>query len=256
MVDSMQVPDDPCFRFLNWDSAHFGLRIGRVLPVRFDTELSRQALMWAREFSIDCMYLLLAAEDAAAIRTAAGCGWRMVDIRVTLGAPAVGDGEHDSHIRTAKLEDIPALRRIAAQSHKDSRFYADGNFPSAKCDDLFATWIERSVREREFAGLVLVPETQSNQPAGYVTCSITDGQGRIGLVAVDEKARGMGWGTRLVAESIRWSARHGAERISVVTQGCNVAALRMYERCGFRVESVQLWFHWWRVRSEQLNQPY
>jgi dTDP-4-amino-4,6-dideoxy-D-galactose acyltransferase len=149
-------------------------------------------------------------------------------------------------VREANTEDIPYLKQLAKRSHKDSRFYADGNFPAAACDELFAIWVERSVRDRDFAGAVLVPQLEGHQAAGYITCAIKDSVGEIGLIAVDEKTRKMGLGTRLLAESAKWFAGQGAERVSVVTQGCNVPALRMYERYGFTIESVQLWFHWWR----------
>lgn len=241
----MRISGNTAFRFLEWDSAHFGLRIGRVFSPHFDAELSREALAWAQSLSVDCMYLLVDAADARSVRAAAECGWRVVDMRVTLSTAAADDGGGSGCIRLATPADIPELKDIAARSHRDSRFYADGNFPAAACDALFETWIERSVREREFAGVVLVAELNS-RAAGYITCSVCDHEGQIGLVAVHEAARGAGLGTHLVAESVRWSARHGAEKIMVVTQGCNVAALRMYERRGFRTASVQLWFHWWR----------
>jgi dTDP-4-amino-4,6-dideoxy-D-galactose acyltransferase len=242
----MQAPTAAGFRFLDWDSAHFSLRIGRVTSPTLDAELSREALAWANSSSIDCMYLLADSRDAATIRLASESGWRMVDVRVTLtaGLPDIAPGS--GRVREANMEDLPYLKQLAKRSHKDSRFYADGNFPEMACDQLFAIWIERSVRDRDFAGAVFVPQFEGGQPAGYITCAIKNGVGEIGLIAVDEKARKMGLGTSLLAESARWFAAQGATRISVVTQGCNVPALRMYERNRFTIESVQLWFHWWR----------
>jgi ribosomal protein S18 acetylase RimI-like enzyme len=37
----------------------------------------------------------------------------------------------------------------------------------------------------------------------------------------------------------------GVQRVSVVTQGRNVAAQKLYQSCGFTTCSVQLWYHWW-----------
>ena len=242
----MEASAPDTFRLLDWDSAHFGLRIGRVMPVRLDAALLRQALAWANMSSIDCMYLLADSNDAGTLRAVAGAGWRMVDIRVTLRAQLSDVAPSATCVRLAKAEDLPYLKQLAKRSHTDSRFYADGNFPMAACDELFATWIERSVLDQSFAGAAFVAQTGTDQPAGYITCSIKEGEGNIGLIAVDEKARRLGLGTQLLVESARWFAGHGAGRVSVVTQGCNIPALRMYERSGFRVESIQLWFHWWR----------
>jgi dTDP-4-amino-4,6-dideoxy-D-galactose acyltransferase len=244
-----QAPAPGTFRLLDWDSAHFGLRIGRVMPARLDRDLLRQALAWANVSSIDCMYLLADSNDADTLRVVTGMGWRMVDIRVTLEAGLRDVAQSATRVRLAKTEDIPYLKQLASRSHTDSRFYADGNFPRAACDELFSTWIERSVLDRSFAGAVLIAQADRDQPSGYITCSVKEGTGNIGLIAVDETARRLGLGTQLLVESARWFAGQGAERVSVVTQGCNIPALRMYQRSGFRIESIQLWFHWWRVSA-------
>lgn len=246
----MQTPIAAEFRLLDWDSAHFGLRIGRVTPLKPDETLFREALAWADQSSIDCMYLLVDSGDAAAIRLASNFGWRMVDIRVTLGAQLSDVKQGAQGVRHANTDDIPYLKQLARRSHRDSRFYADGNFPEIACDELFAKWIERSVRDTSFAGSVFVVQVEGDEPAGYMACAIKDGVGQLVLSAVDEKARRMGLGTRLLAEPAKWCAAQGGERLSVVTQGCNVPALRMFEHYGFRIESMHLWFHWWREPRE------
>jgi dTDP-4-amino-4,6-dideoxy-D-galactose acyltransferase len=234
-------------RFLDWDSAHFGIRIGRVLPASIDREILRSAADWADSTSVDCMYLLVDSNDPDAVRIAGESGWRMVDMRVTLGANVHDNAVADNSLREATADDIPYLRQLARRSHKDSRFYSDGRFPAPACDELYAKWIERSVRDRDFAGAVFVPQTTEDRAAGYITCAIKEGVGDIGLIAVDEEFRRLGIGKKLLAESVRWFARQGAERVLVVTQGRNIPALRMYERAGFNVESIQLWFHRWRT---------
>jgi len=233
------------FRLLDWDSIHFGIRIGRVLPIRVDEELLKEALTWANLQSLDCMYLLVDSNDAATVRLAGEFGWRMVDMRVTLGTELSTVAKTRVPMRTANAGDLPYLKQLAMRSHKDSRFYTDGNFRATACDELFAIWIERSVLDRDFAGVVFVPELEGNKPAGYITCAIQQGVGHIGLIAVDPKARRSGLGTGLLGQAARWFSEQGAKRVSAVTQGCNIPALRMYERYGFTIDSIQLWFHWW-----------
>jgi ribosomal protein S18 acetylase RimI-like enzyme len=233
------------FRLLDWDSNHFGIRIGRVLPTRVDEELLKEALVWANLQACDCMYLLVESNDAATIRLAGEFGWRMVDMRITLGAELSTVAKSHAPMRTANSGDLPYLKQLAMQSHKDSRFYTDGNFRATASDELFAIWIERSVLDCDFAGAVFVPELEGNQPAGYITCDMKQGVGDVGLVAIDPKARGRGLGASLLGQAARWFSEQGAERVSVITQGCNIPALRMYERYGFTIESIHLWFHWW-----------
>jgi dTDP-4-amino-4,6-dideoxy-D-galactose acyltransferase len=243
---NMPAPTATTFRFLDWDSAHFGLRIGQVTEGRFDEPLAREAADWANFSAIDCMYLRLDEGDAASIRHAGNSGWRFVDTRVTLRAELREAVRGSADLREARDEDIPYLKQLARRSHTKSRFYADGNFPQRACDELYAAWIERSVLDREFAGAVLVPLIEGDQPAGYITCAMQDGAGVIGLIAIDEKARGQGLGQSLLKESSHWFQAQGARTVSVVTQGSNIPALRMYARHQFAIESVELWFHWWR----------
>jgi len=219
------------------------------MPAEPGEDCLLEALQWADSHAMDCMCLLLNSGDRSRIRSACGLGWRMVDIRVTLSARLSELAQGAPGVRHANPADIPSLMELARRSHRDSRFYADGNFPETACDELFAKWIERSILDRSFAGSVFVPQAEGQSPAGYVSCSIQEGVGQIGLLAVDEKARGQGVGTSLLAESAKWFAAQKVERVSVATQGANFPALRMYERFGFSIESIQLWFHWWRERN-------
>lgn len=233
-------------RFLDWDSSHFDLRIARIAPTELDRDLLKHAAKWADSEAIDCIYLLLNSGDSEAIRIAGESGWRMVDMRVTLGTEAHEDSFANASLRVATMNDIPYLAQLARRSHADSRFYADGRFPVEACDELYAKWIERSVLDKDFAGAVFVPQAVDGSAAGYITCAIKDGVGDIGLIAVDESLRRQGIGRNLLAKSLRWFADQGATRVRVVTQGSNIPALRMYERAAFNIESIQLWFHWWR----------
>jgi len=234
-----------CCRFLSWDSEHFGARIGRVNATRLTAALLADIDRWAGSHSIDCLYLL-AEPDPPTMRLAAGMGFRFVDARTTFEAqlPRLAAAEETKYIRPATLNDIPDLRRIAGESHRDSRFYVDGNFPLATCDEMYRIWIERSCREPAFAGAVFVAEKE-HRPVGYISCRVATEVGDIGLVAVDGKYRDLGLGAGLVRQAFSWFAAQGALRATVVTQGFNVPAQRLYQKSGFLISSVQLWYHRW-----------
>ena len=212
-------------------------------------------LTWCADEAIDCLYFLADADDAATVSLAERHQFALVDLRVTLASTVTEGGpacrELDEHgVRPAREADIPALRAIARVSHRDSRFYFDGHFPESRCDALYETWIENSCRG--YADAVLVAEVAA-QPAGYISCHLTEaGVGQIGLVGVGERAQGRGLGRALVLAALGWFARHHAGEVSVVTQGRNVRAQRLYQRCGFVTQSVQLWYHrWFDARSER-----
>ena len=232
----------PLCQFLEWDSDFFGFRIGRLTAVPVNYEEWRSVDEWCKTERIRCLYLLAPTENTVPTAITVGePAFQFVDIRVTLDRdacalpPAAG-------IRNSEEKDIPALRAIARESHTDSRFYADPNFPRERCDALYETWIEKSCRG--YANQVLVAEREA-KPAGYITCSWSEETGQIGLIAVAAWARGAGIGKALVRSSLGVFHEHGVKRIMVVTQGRNVQAQRLYQRCGFLTRSVQLWYHRW-----------
>ncbi len=69
--------------------------------------------------------------------------------------------------------------------------------------------------------------------------------GRIGLVGVATHNRGRGIGTQLVLRALDWFAGQDVETVTVVTQGRNIGAQSLYQRCGFIIQSHQLWYHKW-----------
>ena len=69
--------------------------------------------------------------------------------------------------------------------------------------------------------------------------------GAIGLLAVADWSRGVGLGGQLVAGALLFFAEAGCKRVTVVTQGRNCPAQRLYQNCGFRSASMELWYHRW-----------
>jgi len=197
---------------------------------------------WLCANPVDCLYLL-AEPEPETMRLAARNGFRFVDSRVTLESPIrAGSFTETPRIRPARAADISELRRIAGESHRDTRFYVDGNFSREACDELYRIWIEKAVNNPNGAAFVAVPD---ERPVGYISCSVTDSAGHIGLLAVDSACRGASLGSELVRQACAWMRSHGASSVKVPTQGANVPGLRLYEKCGFAISSVGLWYHRW-----------
>ncbi len=250
--EKIDINEDSLCQYLDWDSSFFGLHIARLKIDCLTPENIPEILAWCRQFKIDCLYFLAGSADAGSIRLAEDNGFCLVDVRVTLERANIdGSSESDSHpgvvIRNARTDDLPALRSIARECFHDSRFYFDSHFSRSLCDSLYETWIEVSVNG--YADAVLVAESEG-EPAGFITCKQADQvTGEIGLLGVGSGWRGRGIGKALIMAGLSWFNSHRLQKVSVVTQGRNLSAQRLYQRCGFITRSNQLWYHKWFVES-------
>ena len=184
----------PC-EILEWDSAFFGVRIARITAAPTTPEAMRAVLDWGQRHSIQCLYLLAAADHDEAIRQAEQNGFHLVALRMTylrqldkhFPSPTTCAG---LVIRPAQAGDLPELREISRTVYSHSRFYVDGHFALERCGALYETWLERSMNNP--SGAVWVAH-KSHHATGYITCdrtSLTEGQ--IGLVGVDPAHQGQG----------------------------------------------------------------
>jgi dTDP-4-amino-4,6-dideoxy-D-galactose acyltransferase len=233
----------PC-EFLEWDSAFFGVRIGRIHGTLLTRNMLAEIRAWSAENQVKCLYFFAQADAYETVRLAEESGFSLVDVRMTYQRQLVSGVRQDvsPHVRMFKPEDLASLREIAWSSHTDSRFYFDGNFPGDRCGGLFESWIERSCSG--WAEAVLVG-LQDNQPAGYITCHQIGERGTVGLAAVSVKARSRGLGTELVQSALEYFRDNRASQVKVVTQGRNRASQRLYQRCGFLLDRLELTYHWW-----------
>jgi len=238
------MAEPPLCRLLAWDSDFFGVRVARVHPGRLTPATASAVMGWCEAHAIDLLYFLADADDPLTIGLAEDYGFRLVDLRVTLDRPLDGAQalRAPDAVRPVRPADLPALQAIARTGFAQSRFYADPRIPDERAAALYETWVTQ--RAQDPAAHVLVAEMEG-QAAGFITCLRSGAQGTIDLFAVGEGARGRGLGQALVSAALDWFAGQGAAGVSVVTQGRNLAAQRLYQRCGFVTCAMQLWYHRW-----------
>ena len=235
---------------MEWDTKFWGFHCAAITAKELREDQAAGVDSWCSRNGVRFLQYLAPVDDQASIESACRAGFRLVDIRLTLDAETTSTSENpfrlttDYEIAPSRLEDLDQLDEIARQSHSASRYYNDGRFPRTGCDLLYATWIRRS--HEGFADIVLVARSDG-QAMGYVTCKQGENptEGSIGLVGVSSGARGRGVGRALLGEAMNWFWSVGVVEASVVTQGRNYAAQRLYQRCGFVTHDLSLWFHKW-----------
>lgn len=226
---------------LEWDSEFFGIKIGRVAPGAGDVSA---AAAEADARGCVCTYLLLPAGDAEHLIAAQRLGFTVIDVRIELSAPrvAVADPAHGCRLADPDI-DAGWLASVASRRFTDSRFSIDPGFGHDAAGRMFEAWIARGLAGGQRQVIVL------DDRAGFVICGNDESvpEGVIELIATSGTAV-RGSGSRLVSGAHEWFLEQRLSSASVVTQAANVAALRLYEKAGYRVRRSDIWLHRWRAR--------
>jgi ribosomal protein S18 acetylase RimI-like enzyme len=218
---------------------------------------------WCIANRVHLCVFLADSQDTPTAHIALQHGYTMLDFRVTL------DREMSAPIPAPKYptrvyqdSDLSDLERIAQASFMDSRFLIDPFFPAKeRSKEMYARWIRRrsgglyATDSFAPADHIVVADFEG-EPAGFVTCLLrppdADGVvvGSVDLVAVDQRARGLYIGESMVCAALAWFNDQNCQRVEVVTQGRNVRAQRVYQRCGFLTRRAQTWYHKWFTTSD------
>jgi ribosomal protein S18 acetylase RimI-like enzyme len=237
--------------FLPWDSQFFQFKVARVIMTRLTSDLCEKVLSWCRTNSIRCLYYEADLSDFESLRTAADAGFIPVDVRTVLdfrfaATPAerksFGPSMAGCAVRPAHLPELPCVKAIARQIGEVSRFHLDPHFQPGASGEMYALWVQKIYDA--MSGVVLV-SLRGEQVAGFIACDRQGDVGKIELVGVHSDFQGCGIGNALVKASLGWFCDQNCLKTEVVTQGRNIAALRMYQKAGFRTASATLLYHRW-----------
>jgi dTDP-4-amino-4,6-dideoxy-D-galactose acyltransferase len=242
---------NPNCHHLVWDSHFWGFPVGKLDNTLLQVGDEDRVLEWCQTNEIRCLYFAAEGSDAETLQRAHGAGFQYMDVRMDLecDAPAGSvEAPSDLPVRPVAETDLEALKAIARRAHYDSRFFKDLNFDRSKCAKLYEKWIERDFESGQVLGFF--PNNRA-EAGGYLSFARESGEiARIGLIAVEESLRGLGAGRMLLDAAMSAAVELGAKKIRVATQGTNVSALKLYEKAGFRVCDVKIWFHrWFPVRG-------
>ncbi|MBI6549538.1 dTDP-4-amino-4,6-dideoxy-D-galactose acyltransferase [Xenorhabdus lircayensis] len=234
---------------LVWDSQFFGLSTARLHLLQ---EASPEAAALTSDL-LDEFALVQAkvpAQQTAIIDGLSALGFSLVegeaDLLLSIGAGDI-TGTHtgqdaEPKLISAKAQDIPALKAVAARVFTSSRFRA----PWYQPDDsgrFYATWVEKAVLGT-FDHECLLINDEHGQMMGFVTLrDIGSHEARIGLLAAVPGNPHQGIGKKLMSAAQQWCLHHQIYRLRVATQISNISALRLYTRRGAIIESTAYWLY-------------
>jgi [ribosomal protein S18]-alanine N-acetyltransferase len=89
-------------------------------------------------------------------------------------------------------------------------------------------------QENVFGFVALVEGRPKAPPAGFILARLAAGEAEILTVAVAKSFRRHGIGQRLVDETLRRLHAERAYSLFLEVDGSNIAAVRLYKRCGFK----------------------
>lgn len=239
---------DPRWKPLLWDTDFFDVKTARITIQRLTPESLSSIMTELSAWGAQVVHFLADADDGQTVWVAEQAGFHLVDIRLTfvcnLQKIDVAEYTGDIIMREHRDEDVPALQRIARSSYQQTRYYYDLHYPRERCDALYETWITKSCHDS--SQKVIVAE-HHGQVSGFITYQYgaTEEMSTIGLVGVREDTRGFGIGRLLVQAVQRDLIQQKVPTLAVVTQGRNIDAQRLYQRCGFVTHQVGLWYHKW-----------
>jgi ribosomal protein S18 acetylase RimI-like enzyme len=243
-------------RRLDWDTTHFGRKMGALALTPAEPGARRQglaadlrlALAEASDDGYAHVILRVPAEQLQLARAAEQAGLRLVDVAVDLVTAL--PRQHSvvtTGVRKAAGNDLDALRSIADGSFEFSRFSTDPFFTDDQVTGFYRQWITNLCDG--LAEMVLVA-VAADEIVGFTSCAVQrDGSGRIPLIATSDAHRRQGIGRALIDASIAWFSSAGLKTAWVKTQAANYPALALYHRAGFTIGASELTF------SAMLNQP-
>lgn len=236
------------FDSLAWDSEFFGFKVGRIDGPFAPSGALAQVLASARSQSqVQLVYGQCDSSDAMSSAEAVRCKGFLADAKRTyfLALSRELDAPLPPQVSVATNDTLSLrqLRLLAWQSAAFSRFRVDPAMPTGAWRRLYSTWIRKSLT-RDLADQVLV-ERVDGAIVGMLTLKFRPRQAEIGLFAVNPDWRGRGIGRRLLAAARHHSLANGCDGLSVVTQGTNLPACRIYEADGYILRTAHDIFHFW-----------
>ncbi|MFA4981109.1 MAG: GNAT family N-acetyltransferase [Candidatus Omnitrophota bacterium] len=233
---------------LEWDSGFFGFPVA-LLSSRYLTEnIMHRIEKFIKRENIRLVEYLCNCHDSRSVKIAEKNGFHFADIRLSF--EKVLREKHGPQmpkaIRFGKADkkDVRTLKHISEDLYKDSRYFFDTNFNRSKINEFYQNWIEKAVLGKYDDECFCL--YTNGVPVAFCSLKYNIGSSvTIGLLGLSNEYQGKGLGKVLLYSIFDMLIDRGVSRVSVVTQGRNYAAQRLYQNVGFLTKATELWYHKW-----------
>lgn len=221
----------------NFDSEVFGFKVAKIENIKSLRHIVG-LIDSLKKKKIDYATIRIGSNNFSLAHSLEKNGFILVDGLISLSLDLTKtDAEKIKEIRICREKDLEQMKKITKGLFSSTRITNDP-ITSKKADNYYYKWIENSIKRSSDS--VLIWE-EKNEILGFI---IVTKKGRIPLVGVIEKARGKGIGKKLLKASFNVFKSWGIEEVFIDTQMGNIAALRTYQRIGFKTVNSFLTFRW------------
>lgn len=235
------------YELLDWDTKILGVATAKILPAKLTSNQLKKILHELQTHNINLVYWASDSEDQVSQQAATEAKGFLADRKVTywldlthFTVPDYDASRIESYLDQRPIHD---LQELAIAVGLESRFKMDPKISFRQLEAVYHTWLENSIK-RKIAKEVLVIR-KGQRIVAMTTLGEKNGRGDIGLLAVNPDYRGQQLGKLLVHASQRWCKDQGYSHAQVVTQKANAAACKLYESCGYKLEKIEHFYHFW-----------
>jgi hypothetical protein len=247
-------------RALAWDSAFFGVPMGRIEHL---FGIDRMARVLALERALETLAwkgvrhvsARVDVADISLLSVLEDSGFRLMDSLVTYTTRPRKEPPHDVRqvgtIRPFRKEDARELLEITAEAYHGfrGRFHLDPHIPDERCDAFYLEWARQSI-EGNMADMVLVSEGADGRLLGFLAFRRREPVSSVGGVPVFGgglgacRADAPGAYAGLIRAGTIWAhERDGVAECQ--TQNYNFPTVRIYEAVGAHYVRAEYTLHRW-----------
>jgi hypothetical protein len=231
------------------DEDRFGVRTAKARPTTPDEV--RTALEFCHDRQVRLLIARCPTVELTTAHALEAAGGQVMDVlvyyRFDFNRVAMPTDDSPLACRLARPEDALAVATIARPMFKGyaGHYHADPRLDPSACDEVYASWAERSCRSRDVADAVILL-TQGEAMLAFAALRLTgaeEAESVLGGVAVGAQKRGLY--RVLFVRELEWCRAQRVRYLVISTQIGNVAVQKVWSRLGLEPAHSYLTFHVW-----------